>query len=452
MARTLALIEGGLLFAAVCGAIFVWARPFLLDWIDVASVLGQVFALSFCCILAFYYNDLYDLRVVRTFGGFASRLLQAFGVAFIFLAGFYTLFPGVQMAQGPFVSSVVIMAGLLLPLRAATYAFMRSRPFVERVLILGMSPLARRIIAEIEAQPHFGHVIIGIVDGSSASAEPPSRYPLFGPVERLDKIIEETRPHRIIVAMAERRGQMPVRHLVEARVRGIVVEDGVAVYERLTGKLAIETLSPSFLIFSPAFRKSRGQLALRRLVSLVTAAVGLLGSVPVMALIALLIKLDSPGPAFFIQDRVGLDGRPFRLVKFRTMHQHPRDAQSSVWRRDDTGRVTRVGRWLRKLRLDELPQFWNILRGDMDLVGPRPEMACNVKAMAEEIPYYSLRHRVRPGVTGWAQVRYGYSVTREDVTEKMRYDLYYIKHMSLLFDLRILIDTVKIVLLGRGAR
>jgi lipopolysaccharide/colanic/teichoic acid biosynthesis glycosyltransferase len=189
-------------------------------------------------------------------------------------------------------------------------------------------------------------------------------------------------------------------------------------------------------------------------VSLVTAAIGLVVSAPLMALIALTIKLDSPGPALFVQDRAGLDGRPFRLVKFRTMYERPAAPQSSVsvWGRDDAGRITRVGRWLRKLRLDELPQFWNILRGDMNLVGPRPEMACNVEAMTETIPYYSLRHVVLPGVTGWAQVRYGYSVNLEDVTEKVRHDLYYIKHMSLWLDLRILIDTVKIVLFGRGAR
>jgi sugar transferase (PEP-CTERM system associated) len=449
----LALLEGSLLTAAVCGTMLLWGDLLILDWLDVAGVLAQGLTLSVCCIIAFYYNDLYDLRIVQSFGGFAQRLLQAFGVAFIILAGFYTLFPQSRVAHESLVSSLLIIIGLLLPIRALIYAMMRSRPFVERVLILGTSPLAHRIIQEIEAQPHLRYAIVGVASDAT-SAEPPARYPALGPLARLDKIIEEVHADRIVVAMDERRGRLPIRHLLESGVRGLLIEDAVPVFERLTGKLPIEQLNPSFLIFSRAFRKSRLELGLRRLVSLVTAAIGLVVSAPLMALIALTIKLDSPGPALFVQDRAGLDGRLFRLVKFRTMYERPAPPQSSVsvWGRDDAGRITRVGRWLRKLRLDELPQFWNILKGDMNLVGPRPEMACNVEAMTETIPYYSLRHVVLPGVTGWAQVRYGYSVNLEDVTEKVRHDLYYIKHMSLWLDLRILIDTVKIVLFGRGAR
>lgn len=194
-------------------------------------------------------------------------------------------------------------------------------------------------------------------------------------------------------------------------------------------------------------------MALRRVVSLVFALVGLVVTAPLMALIAFAIKMDSQGSVFFIQDRAGLRGRTFRLVKFRTMHPVlPEEEVEAVWERDVSSRVTRVGKWLRKLRLDELPQFINILRGDMDLVGPRPEIVSNVKTMVEQVPYYSLRMVVRPGITGWAQVRHGYSVSQEDVTEKMRYDLYYVKHMSPWFDLRILIDTVKIVLLRHNEK
>jgi exopolysaccharide biosynthesis polyprenyl glycosylphosphotransferase len=235
-------------------------------------------------------------------------------------------------------------------------------------------------------------------------------------------------------------------------VRGIPVEDGVYMYERLTGKLFIESLTPSALIFSEAFTKSYLQLWLRRLVSLTTAAIGLILSAPVMALIAAAIKLDSSGPILFVQNRAGLGGQTFRLIKFRTMRESSEHGSDSPWDRSDETRITAVGHWLRKLRLDELPQFYNILKGEMDLVGPRPEMACNVKTMTEEIPYYALRHAVRPGVTGWAQIRHGYSVTLQDVTEKIRYDLYYVKHMSIWLDLRIIVDTVKIVLFGRGAR
>ena len=257
---------------------------------------------------------------------------------------------------------------------------------------------------------------------------------------------------RPIVALAERRGRMPMRQLLDAEAQGILVEDGMAAYEHFTGKLAIEALSPSFLVFSRGFRKTPRQLALRRGVSLIAAAVGLVVTAPLLAVIALAIKLDSRGPVFFIHERAGYRGHPFRLVKFRTMRDRIGAGDDSVWHRDDEHRITRIGRWLRKLRLDELPQLVNIVKGDMDLVGPRPEIAENIKLMAELIPYYALRHVVRPGLTGWAQVRYGYSLSLEQVTEKMRHDLYYIKHMSFWLDLRILVDTAKIALFGRGAQ
>jgi exopolysaccharide biosynthesis polyprenyl glycosylphosphotransferase len=448
VALTLAFLEGVILFAAGCGAIVVWAQPVLVDWLDLATLVGQGLALSLCCITAFYYNDLYDLRIVRSFGEFVSRLLQAFGVSFILLAGFYTVFPDTRIAGGPFVSSLLIVAGLLLPLRAATYAVMRSRPLIDRVLILGTSPLAYRIIAEIEAQPQFRYDVVGVADDPSRQA-PPGR-PLLGPLDHLPKVIEAVRPDRIVVALAERRGRVPLAQLLEARMRGIVVEDGVAVYEHLTKKLAIESLTPSSLIFAGEFRKSRLDLAVGRAISLLASVLGLVLTAPLLALIAVAIKLDSKGPVLFVQDRVGVGGRRFQLLKFRTMH--PTDTETSEWVRDNSDRITRVGKWLRQFRLDELPQFVNIFRGDMNLVGPRPHPVTNLELFRGHIPYYALRLAVRPGVTGWAQIRYGYANNLEEETEKMRYDLYYIKHLSLWFDLRILFDTVKTVLFGRGSK
>ncbi len=447
----LALTEGALLFAAVCGMIIAWGRPLLTEW-DMLVLVLQGTVPAFCCIVAFYYNDLYDLRIVRTFGEFASRLLQSFGVALILLAAFYTLFRDMRISQGPLLSSLLIIVGLLVPLRAAGYSIMRRRAFADRVLILGTGPLARTLIQEIEAQPHYRYTIVAVASEAGAGDEAPLAYPMVGPLERLDKVIEDIRPDRIVVALAERRGRLPMRQLLEAEAHGVVVEDGLETYENLTGKLAIETLTPSFLIFSGAFRKSRLLLAARRVISLAVAAFGLVVTAPLMLLIAVAIRLGSGSPIFFLDERAGRGGRPFHLIKFRTMRDQTEGDVHSVWQRDDAARVTRVGRWIRKLRLDELPQFWNILKGDMDLVGPRPEMLRNVKTMTEHIPYYSLRHVVRPGLTGWAQVRYGYSVSLEQVTEKMRHDLFYIKHLSLWFDLRILVDTVKIVLFGRGAR
>ena len=450
----LAIIEGLVLSLAVAGTAFAWGHRLFVDWIDVATMLGQAGAVSLCCITAFYYNDLYDLRVVRSFSLFASRLLQSFGVALMLLGLFYTIVPDAGMTEGAFVSGLLVAAGLLVPLRAIGYTIMRRRAFADRVLVLGAGPLARRVIHEIESRPNFRYAVVGVVDDGTGTEVSDLPYPVLGPLERLDKIIEDVKPDRLIVALTERRGRMPLGQLLECGARGILVEDGLRTYEYFTGKLPIESLTPSFLIFSGAFRKSRLQMGLRRVSSFLLAAVGLLLSAPLMAVIAAAIAIDSRGPVFFVDRRAGRGGRPFNLVKFRTMHPLPpgETVTASVWDRDDEVRVTRVGRFIRKLRLDELPQFWNVLKGDMDLVGPRPEILANVQTMSEEIPYYGLRHAVRPGLTGWAQTRFGYSVSLEQVTEKIRYDLFYIKQMSLWLDLRILVDTVKIMLFGRGAK
>lgn len=450
------VVEIILLFLAVCSSILIQVQSSLFVWSNAVVMIGQIFYPTLFFTLSFYYSDLYDLRIVRSFGEFMKRLPHAFGITFVLLYGFYALFPLIGVKGGPFFSSLSIafvVLPVVLPVRWVLYRLLKIRSLSERVLILGTSPLAWKIVEEIEATPHVGYTIVGLVEdrgASGSSGSQSSQYPLLGPLERLNDILNELRPDRIIVALTERRGRVPVRDLLDARMAGIIVEDSIEIHERLTEKLAIESLTPSFLFFSEDFTKSRFQMALRRMISLVFALVGLLLTFPLMVLIALMIKMDSSGSVFFIQDRSGIHRRTFRLVKFRTMRPvQPGKESEEVWERDMSLRVTRVGKWLRRFRLDEIPQFINILRGDMDLVGPRPEMASNVEAMIRKIPYYSLRMVVKPGITGWAQVRHGYSVSQEDVTEKMRYDLYYVKHMSPWFDLRILVDTVKMILLSR---
>jgi exopolysaccharide biosynthesis polyprenyl glycosylphosphotransferase len=446
MILKLAILEAMSFFAAACGAILVWTTPPLVYWNDVAILLTKALAISLCCTASFYYNDLYDLRVVRTFAEFAARLCHVFGVVFILLAVLYTVFREVRISSEPFIAAVPIILGILLPLRALLYVVVRKKPFLERVLILGTTPLASTLIKEITTQPHLGYAIVGVAE----SGPVPAGFPLAdlsrGPLERLGKIIEELQPNRTIVALAERRARLPVRELLEARVRGCIVEDGVNVYERLTGKLAIEAVTPSNLIFSGDFKKSRLDLAAGRAISLLVSVVGMVVLSPLLGILALLIKLDSSGPVFFVQERVGMAAKRFNLIKFRTMHRA--DAPTSEWVCDNAKRITRVGKWLRKFRLDEVPQFFNIIRGDMNLVGPRPHPVSNFELFIENIPYYSLRAVVRPGITGWAQVRFGYANNLDEETEKMRYDLYYIKHLSVSFDIRILIDTVKTVLFG----
>jgi lipopolysaccharide/colanic/teichoic acid biosynthesis glycosyltransferase len=317
----------------------------------------------------------------------------------------------------------------------------------ERVLVLGSGPFARRIVEELRVQG--GRRAFGVVGEQPAEPFPPDCR-LLGPLADLDRILDAFRPHRIVVALEERRGRLAARPLLDSRVRGVVVEDGVEVFERLTGKLAIESLAPSSLLFGAGFRHSRLYEASARVLSVVFAALGLVVLGPLLALVALAIVLDSGRPVFFVQDRVGLYGRRFRLVKFRTMRPGGGEPDSQ-WARDNGERITRVGRWLRRFRVDEVPQFLNVLAADMNLVGPRPHPVSNFRLFNERIPYYSLRSAIRPGVTGWAQVRYGYANDLAEETEKMRYDLYYLKHRSPGLDLRILLHTLRVVALGRGA-
>lgn len=338
---------------------------------------------------------------------------------------------------------------------------LKQKASEQRVLILGTSELAREVIKAIKARPQCGYKIVGIVGEGRNVDIPGFHRPVAGYLDDLHRIIDEYRPDRIIVALAERRQHLLVYHLIEARVhRGILIEDAAEVYERLLGKLSIEAMTPSSVIFSRDFRPSEVSLAVSRSVSLLMAAAGLILFAPLFGLIASAIKLDSRGPVFFGHVRIGKGGKPFKLLKFRTMY--PAAGNRSEWARDNGDRITRVGRWLRKFRLDELPQFVNVLRGDMNLVGPRPHPASNFELFllvsrnapecGRQIPYYSLRWMVRPGITGWAQVRYRYANDLDEEIEKIRYDLYYIKNFSFWLDLRILLETVKTVLLGRESQ
>jgi exopolysaccharide biosynthesis polyprenyl glycosylphosphotransferase len=331
----------------------------------------------------------------------------------------------------------------------------------ERLLIIGRVALTEQILVEIEAQSGRRPVVVGIVDDLTSGVAASPKYPLFGPVSRLADIVDETQPDRVLVALGERRSRTPIGALVESCIaRGIVVEDAADFYERLTGKLAIESLLPTSIVFSRRFGPSCLDCLFARALSLAVAAVGLVLTAPLMAIIALAVKLESPGPVLFVQARIGARGRPFKLMKFRTMRQA--DRCNSEWECDNRDRVTRVGRWLRAFRLDELPQFVNVLRGEMNLVGPRPHPVSNFELFTlvsrnvnevtgSAIGYYTLRTMVRPGLTGWAQVRYRYANNLEEEIEKLKYDLYYVKYAAAALDLRILIHTIKVVLSGHPA-
>ncbi len=278
-----------------------------------------------------------------------------------------------------------------------------------------------------------------------------SKPAVIGDYSQIIQICQNRNVDRIIVALDERRGKFPLEQLLYCRLKGIQVDDWVAFTEQLAGKLSVENVHPSFLIFSDGFNRSDIFKKLKRGVDIVGSLLGLALLAPVILIISIVIKLDSTGPILYAQERVGEDGKIFNLLKFRSMRT---DAEENgpVWAKVDDKRVTRIGYVIRKLRLDEIPQMVNVLKGDMSFIGPRPERPFFVDVLRKEIPFYIERHVVKPGITGWAQICYRYGASKEDALEKLKYDLYYIKHMSLFFDLLIIFETVKIVLLGKGAR
>jgi len=321
----------------------------------------------------------------------------------------------------------------------------------ERILIVGASPLAALLTRAIAARPKCHLSVVGAVDDPASADRTAIGCPVVGSIDALPEIIDRVQPDRVVITLAERRGRTPLPALLECCLaRGVAVEDAAECYERLTGRLAIESLTPASIAFSGKFRPSRLQRASARLLSVLVAVAGLILSLPLFALIAVAIKLDSPGPVLFVQPRIGAGGRPFNLLKFRSMFTA--SDRHTEWARDNGTRVTRIGRWLRAFRLDELPQFINMLRGEMNLVGPRPHPVSNLELFTlvsrnlnektgAAVSYYTLRAIVPPGLTGWAQVRYRYANNLEEEIEKLHYDLYYVKHASVGLDLRILFET-----------
>ncbi|OLC49678.1 MAG: hypothetical protein AUH43_07180 [Acidobacteria bacterium 13_1_40CM_65_14] len=363
------------------------------------------------------------------------------------LAGCYVGIPPVDLGA---LSAVFVLAAAVPPMRSLCVVMRQRRQRNQRTVILGSGPMAAKLLEEIEALDRCYHRVIGVIDDEPLPTSWAAQARWLGPANRLAEIVERERPGRIVVAFADRRDRLPLQRLLELRVRGMIVEDALEFHERVTGKIAIEALNPSALILSSkGFRNDGASELAARIVSLVVSAIGLVLSAPLLAVIAVAIKLSSRGPVLFVQNRAGRDGRPFGLLKFRTMH--PSEERQSEWVRDNAHRITGVGAWLRRFRLDELPQLVNVLKGDMNLVGPRPHPTCNHQIFTERIAYYPIRSIVRPGVTGWAQVRYGYANDLAEETEKMRYDLYYIKNRSLWLDARILLHTIVVMLSGDGA-
>ena len=410
------------------------------------SGLLKIAGITVLTLLLTYYFDLYEPRRISEDWEIYFRLLLVLSVLSFVLAGLVYFFP--ELDIGPNVLSVgVAILAILLVLWRGVYEWIIGLPmFRERVYVLGCGKRARAVVELLRASRDAGMEVVGWKGESEVHGRPDyfsaDLRAFRGPRPGID---------RVVVAMEDRRESMPVRELLDLRLCGVVIENSSSLMERLSGKLPLDGLNPSVLIFTEGFRMSTSQQLFRRLLSFAVSFIALTICLPFLPLIILAVRLSSPGPIFFSQTRVGQRGRLFTAYKFRTMRQDS-EAQGAVWASKDDPRVTRAGRYLRNTRLDEIPQLWNVLRGDMAFVGPRPERPEFVQWLSQEIPFYDLRHMIRPGITGWAQVRYRYGASLEETKHKLEYDLYYVKHQSIGLDLLIMFETIKTIILRRGAQ
>jgi sugar transferase (PEP-CTERM system associated) len=429
------------------------------------------FTIAILCQASLSYNDLYDWKVSQNRAELPNRLVHSAGYALVMLAILVFLLPQIFHFPGlvdaptetaedergvPFPTwKLILLVGLAFAVvyawRQGFHWFFYKWNFGERVLVLGTGPKARSIATLVNDHPMSGFEVVGLIGPENQDAGP-DHHQTLGSEGELARIARENRVSRVVSALQERRGTTAVHELLQCRMDGLIVEEREAMYERIAGKIAVESLRPSYLIFGGGFAKHPLSLAAKRAIDIFGSVAGLVLSAPVCLLSVILIKLDSPGPILFRQDRVGQAGRVFRALKFRTMRHGAESETGPVWAQTNDVRVTRVGRWLRQSRIDEIPQMFNVLAGNMSFVGPRPERPYFVRDLSKANPFYTLRHTVKPGITGWAQVNHPYGASIEDALEKLRYDLYYIKNMSPLFDLNIILRTVGVILFGKGAR
>jgi sugar transferase (PEP-CTERM system associated) len=408
---------------------------------------------AFVCLAAFYLFDLYDFLVMHDRRELVLRLIQALGLAWIVLAFSFYTFPALMLGRGVSLIALPIALTLMVGWRVSIHWLLGHPDFGERILIVGSGQLAVEVAREVLDRPDAGYRIVGFV-GTDADLLGKSLINprVIGMTEELDAVVKREHIDRIVVAMGERRGQLPTNKLLQLSLAGQVnIEEGASFYERITGRVSLNMVRPSWLIFSGRGRSTKISEVSRNVVHWLVALIGAILSLPIVLVTAVLIKLESKGPVFYKQERVGKNGRVFILTKFRSMRVDAEEA-GPVWASKKDTRTTRVGRVIRKIRVDEIPQFWNILKGEMSFVGPRPERPHFVSQLAEEIPFYEQRHLIAPGLTGWAQIKYPYGASIEDARQKLQYDLFYIKNHGLFLDAIIMFETIKIILFGRGAQ
>ena len=436
------IVCGSFLLAAVIrfGSASYWA-------LSHGNGFYKILGLTVVVLLCLHYCDLYNLGRLRFQAEAYLQLLTVLGILALLMAALGYLFPSLMIGRGVFLGGFLILAVGVIAWRSAYTAFLSSPYLREKVYVLGAGDRAERLVETLRERRDLGTDVVGWAgaDGNGSLTREALGTTLLG--LRQSRAVD-----LVIVAAHDRRGMVPVPELLDLRMSGIRVQDATALLERISGKIEVDGLVPSWLIFSEGFRFNNTPLrVLRRAISIAVALLGLVLALPLLPFIILAIKIGSPGPVLYRQKRVGLNDTVFDCYKFRTMRPDAEADTGPTWAGDEDPRITRVGHFLRRARLDELPQLWNVLRGDMAFVGPRPERPEFVEWLKREIPYYNVRHVIRPGLTGWAQVRYKYGNSVSDAKEKLQYDLFYIKNLSIPLDFFILSETFKTIIWGERA-
>ena len=415
----------------------------------------QAVTVTMIVIVSFYYSDLYAIDQTLSIRELVLRLMSGVGIACVLIA--VVSYPMPRFGKTLYASQMTLMVLSLCAWRVGLMRVIEGARIHARVLVIGLQVIGKLVAEELLRQKKLGMQVVGFVGQSAGQLTlaygNPIRVslPVYQPSSLMD-LFEQNSFNRVLLAGADSCSDVLGRELVVLRARGVAMEDCHSFYERLVSKIAIADLSPEWIVRCKGFRRDRLIMLTKRVVDIAVAAVGLLLSAPITLLAAVAIKLDSRGPILYRQKRVGQNDEPFTIYKFRSMCESAEANGGPVWAAEDDPRVTRVGKIIRKLRIDEIPQMVNVLKGEMSLVGPRPERSFFVQTLNERIPYYSLRHSIKPGITGWAQICYPYGDSQDDAIEKLQYDLYYMKNMSPLFDLQIIFESLKVVLLGKGAR
>ncbi len=418
------------------------------QWLGSPISLAQIFSLAGILVLTSSIFELYSRHRSLSRTSIIARVVFSLGLAFLFLSSIFYMFPKIVVGRGVLVVTMGIF-GLCQYLWHSYSSFIFRIPGLnQRCMVVGVGELARDIGAAIEEGSN-NYILAGYIQPEGAEVKVDAEK-IIGTVDSLPESAVQERVGKIIVALSERRGVLPFKELLNCRFTGIEVVDAVTFYEKTTGKLKIKDINPDWFIYSTGFGFGDVIRFCKRSLDVFFSLVGIVLTASILPLIALAIKLESPGDVIFSQVRVGENGRDFKIYKFRSMRHDAEAASGAVWAGENDPRITRVGNFLRKTRLDEIPQLFNVFMGDMAFVGPRPERPEFVVDLEKEIPYYSKRHALKPGVTGWAQVCYPYGASVEDSMMKLKYDLYYVKNFSIFLDLKIIIKTVKVVLFGQG--